>query len=232
MDAQVCISPSSGPSATQSPGEQQDLHQPTTIARNVCLSNAPDRIFWRWSNSGIFSVRSAYSFMFFDGVDDCYIPHIWSLWIPLRVKIFMWLAAKNRLLTTDFLTKRGWLGPSMCFLCGVAEENISHILLCCSSSKAVWIGMLRNFPPISNHLISSCGDVATRWCRTRLTISGNMRNIFDICFAALCWELWNERNIRIVESRNTRSEACASRAISLAKLWISVLGKRSILLGT
>ncbi len=95
----------------------------------VRRSNEPDRIFWRWDNSGLFTVGSAYRFLYFDGLDDRRVKHLWTIKTPPRIKLFLWLAARNRILTAELLCKRGWIGHSICTLCGRDSERPSSFPL-------------------------------------------------------------------------------------------------------
>jgi hypothetical protein len=56
----------------------------------VNLNTINDIYIWRWSNFGIFSVNSCYSWMDFGGVKDFIFHSIWSSYIPLKI-IFLWL---------------------------------------------------------------------------------------------------------------------------------------------
>ena len=45
---------------------------------------------------------------------------------------------ENRIVTWDHLTKRGFVGPSRCALCGEEEETINHLMVICPVTKEVW----------------------------------------------------------------------------------------------
>ncbi|OAY75681.1 putative ribonuclease H protein [Ananas comosus] len=97
-----------------------------------------DDLSWRWTSSGKFSVRTAAEFLMFDGINNCNLPFLWNLKIPLRVKIFLWLADRNKLLTADNLRKRGWHGPTICNLCYSDAESVEHILHHYFYAVSVW----------------------------------------------------------------------------------------------
>jgi zinc-binding in reverse transcriptase len=42
------------------------------------------------------------------------VGSIWNLKIPLKVKIFIWLALQGKMLTKDVLLCRGWSGSASC----------------------------------------------------------------------------------------------------------------------
>ncbi len=204
--------------------EQQELGPMRNLIAGFMLSVDLDSISWRWSSNGRFSVSSAYNFLTFDGVDDSNIRHLWSLRIPLRIKLFLWLAGRNRLLTADLLARRGWQGPSICVLCGADVENLVHPLFRCPFARAMWAQLFQNFPSVRQKLYSGFRDLASRWSRARVSLPGRLQGSFDIWLAAGCWELWNERNIRIFENSFCSSKGCGKRVGSTAWLWSSVLG--------
>ncbi len=190
-----------------------------SVVDNVLLSDGSDVVNWKWTSSGRFSVSSAYSFLIFDGVEDRSTQLFWPLKIPLSIKIFLWLAARNRLLTADQLLRRGWLGPSVCFLCMANAERIDHILFDCPFATSLWILFLSGFPPSSQHLMQGPGDLITCWRRVRATLPANSQICFDVCFTAGCWELWNERNRRIFDGASNSVAGCGHRAATSVQLW-------------
>jgi len=60
------------------------------------------------------SRKSAYNAFFLGRVRSVPWKRIWKTWAPLRCKIFIWLAVKNRCWTADRLAKRGLPHPAVC----------------------------------------------------------------------------------------------------------------------
>lgn len=156
-------------------------------------------------------------------MSDCKIPHLWKLKIPSRVKVFLWIAARNRIFTANTLARKGWYGPSMCALCSSNEETLEHILFSCTYARSVWNRITRGFRS-AQHLLPSnfSGDLSTRWIRARGSLRGRQITFFDVCFAAACWELWKQRNMRIFNDWTTQSDELGKGVLSMVKLWTSV----------
>ncbi len=201
-----------------------------TITDSVALRAEPDTITWRWSERGCFTVRSAYLFLMFDGVEDCRIPHLWRIKIPPKLKVFLWLAARNRLLTADQLTKRGWVGPSMCCMCGGDSETLEHLFFICPFAVEVWGGLLQNSATILGCILGSKGDLAGRWLRTRKLAHGRFKSLLDWGFAATCWELWLERNRRLFTGRSCTARQCAVQVQVTLATWSEVWRHRELIL--
>jgi zinc-binding in reverse transcriptase len=73
----------------------------------------------------------------FRGITDNSADLWWNLFIPLKVKVFMWLVMHNRILTRDNLRRGGWVGDLQCTMC-TEQESISHLFFNCHIVKQVW----------------------------------------------------------------------------------------------
>ncbi len=207
--------------------DQQEMGQLCNLIEGVTLNDDMGSISWRWCRNGIFTVSSAYKFISFDGVDDRKIPFLWSIKLPLKIKLFLWLAGRYRLLTVDLLVKRGWHGPSICALCGADAENLDHLFFRCSFAISLWGRLLQNFPTVRMRLHFDTGSLACRWMRARLSMTYRLRGRFDIWFAAACWEIWNERNRRVFDDAIKSSALCGRNVDSTATAWILALGDQA-----
>jgi hypothetical protein len=64
--------------------------------------------------------------------------YLWSWDCPLKIKLFTWLIAENKILTWEILQHRGFIGPSYCHLCRKSKETTYHLFVECSFALAVW----------------------------------------------------------------------------------------------
>ncbi|MBA0656995.1 hypothetical protein Goklo_009311, partial [Gossypium klotzschianum] len=55
-----------------------------------------------------------------------------------RVKFFLWLASKQKLLTNVECVRRGIGQNSTCSVCGKEPEDTLHVLRDCSAAKGIW----------------------------------------------------------------------------------------------
>ncbi|KAL0928607.1 hypothetical protein M5K25_000509 [Dendrobium thyrsiflorum] len=81
---------------------------------------------------------------------DFHLPSYNNIHAPAN-SLFTWLACKNSLKTTDFLTRHGIQVASSCILCFSASESHSHLFFECDY-----------FFPILNNLIPVAGDLLMR----------------------------------------------------------------------
>ena len=70
--------------------------------------NLEDRVLWKETKDGIFSVKSLYSALVSRSVVQFPNSIIWSPCAPTKVGFFAWEASWGRVLTLDQLKKRGW----------------------------------------------------------------------------------------------------------------------------
>jgi hypothetical protein len=61
---------------------------------------------------------------------DIQMMRIWECNIPLKVKIFLWMAAHDRIQSSVQLKKKQWSGPEKCAVCDQLETT-DHILFQC-----------------------------------------------------------------------------------------------------
>lgn len=80
-----------------------DLEQ---VASSIVLRNDTDAMIWRHTASGTYTSSSLYSIINFRRVKQIYIPSIWSVIIPPKVQVFLWLVSHNKIMTRDNLKKR------------------------------------------------------------------------------------------------------------------------------
>jgi hypothetical protein len=112
------------------------------INSGILLQDRPDALIWTGGDqTRIISVKNVYL-----AVEKLKWGHtirgwrkaLWSWDCPLKIKIFIWLAVENIILSWDALQRRGFIGPSYCILCKKDCENTQHLLVDCDFTLAVW----------------------------------------------------------------------------------------------
>lgn len=103
------------------------------------LSLSPDKIIWKCTSLGSFSVRSVYWSLKenFWNSKDPFQKRNWKYQGPQRVKFFLWLASKQKLLTHTECVRRRIGQNSSCPICGKKKEDTLHIFRDCSVAKEV-----------------------------------------------------------------------------------------------
>jgi hypothetical protein len=89
------------------------------------LNDSSDKVGWSLGKSDVFSTRSVYQLL----EKNVAGPHnkwIWKAGIPLKIKVFMWQAFQDAVITRDNMRKRKWPGSPLCSFCG-AVETTNHL---------------------------------------------------------------------------------------------------------
>jgi hypothetical protein len=98
---------------------------------HIGLSNERDTFSWNLCRNCQFTVHSMYLYLMNHN------PHfthkiIWSLKVPLKIKIFLWYLQHVVILTKDNLVKHNWKDSQKCCFCN-CNETIKHLF-----SKTIW----------------------------------------------------------------------------------------------
>jgi len=114
--------------------------------------------------------------------------------MPLKLKIFLWLAFQDRLQSGATLKKRHWRGDERCIVC-LVKEDANHILFGCVVAKFVW----------------GCFKEALGWDRMPRNITDFLASWIPLrCqdyhlklfqFAIVAWALWTNRNKMAIEHK-------------------------------
>ena len=134
------------------------------------------------------------SFLSHRGVVNKRMKRVWKSKLPMKLKVFLWLAFHDRLQTGVELKKRKWKRDQHCRLCGVPETR-DHLFFECVMAKFVW----------------SYFKEALGWDR----IPTNLQDLFDtwlpfgcnsymlklFLLSVVLWALWTSRNKRAIEKK-------------------------------
>lgn len=98
-----------------------------------------DRLIWKATSNGKFTVSSAYSCSInFDSSLDCFWKGIWAFKIPPKLKLFAWTMVQGRLLTNSQRCKRNFTTDPNCKFCPGILESMLHLLRDCPRATAIW----------------------------------------------------------------------------------------------
>jgi len=117
-----------------------------------------------------------------------------SLWFcdyPLEIKIFVWLIAKNKIITWENLQHRGHFRPGLCYLFKNYKENVLHLFVDCPFTITIWDSIKTTIPHISGWTGNSIAGCFKNWK------AQNHSNPSLSSFT--CWFIWLERNYNIFE---------------------------------
>ncbi|XP_020275011.1 uncharacterized protein LOC109849577 isoform X2 [Asparagus officinalis] len=171
-----------------SPNEREDILHLLSHLENKSpgASSDHDGLQWPLLSSGIFSVKSFYTFATSGGQKSKFFNMIWKSRIPLKVKVHLWIISKKKLNTRDNLIKKGWSGDPLCL-----EENETHdhIFIHCSFAREVWKLLLPFFP--ANSWPLTMEDLLL--LHKVPNICSDIKAIWKILMPCFCWWIWSSR---------------------------------------
>lgn len=168
------------------------------------LSEEQDTLIWNGTTSGKFSCQSAYQILHEQNYPSQPLNKDWNyLWkskLSNKMKHFLWLASRDRLLTIVHRHKRYMTNDPSCVQCNGSEETVLHLLRHCVTAKRIWEELipqpdLRRFKEFSDR----------DWFR--LNLQGNFATNLNmvICWPAVFtttfWALWKSRNAKIFKGK-------------------------------
>ncbi|KAK8981864.1 hypothetical protein V6N11_049356 [Hibiscus sabdariffa] len=73
--------------------------------------------------------------------------HIWKLQVPQRLRCFLWLTCRKKLMTNLERCKHTLTDVSLCPICHRSEESTLHALRDCVNLRQVWRCTIRQLKP-------------------------------------------------------------------------------------
>ncbi|XP_016164319.1 uncharacterized protein LOC107606819 [Arachis ipaensis] len=144
---------------------------------------------------------------------------IWKGLVPPRVELFVWFGLTGRVNTKERLCRFGAINQedSLCVLCKMGDENVHHLFLGCNFSWQVWgawishVGLHWIYPgTVKEHFQS--------W--TEFSSNKEERKRWMVCFCAIMWNIWLERNRRIFQNKEKGAQEVISLAVQSYTEWL------------
>ncbi|XP_019181390.1 PREDICTED: uncharacterized protein LOC109176414 [Ipomoea nil] len=175
--------------------------------------NTTDRLVLSDRTSGTFTVSSAYNSLVGTPNDEENWAWIWKLKVVEKVKTFVWLLLKDKLLTNLERMKRHMTTDSSCASCGFGEESTSHLLRDCPLAEECWdlakdgggTGLVR-YSPIST------------WIKENSQSNKVLQDgtVWSSTFVYILWLLWKARNNLIFNQKRDTVVQIVGTARSMA----------------
>ncbi|KAJ3674406.1 hypothetical protein LUZ60_005022 [Juncus effusus] len=185
---------------------------------STCVDHATGSTTWRWTQSGTFSSKSAYTFGRNPGILCEWQKSLWKTKAPLKVRFFIWLAFHNRVNTVDKLRRKGIQLPPTCVLCNANTEDRDHLFVNCSFTRATW-RLAEHYSNAPAHL-TLAGSLPQTWEKCRKLNRNGQKAVWQTLLAAITWSIWKERNARIFRNKSQPPLTVSRNAIEEAASWI------------
>ncbi|KAJ4778783.1 RNA-directed DNA polymerase (reverse transcriptase)-related family protein [Rhynchospora pubera] len=176
-----------------------------SLLDETVLSIAQDRLVWKWTSHGHFSVASTYKALITAGKAFFPCCSLWNYKVPPTIRLFLFFLVLDRLSTQEQLHRRNITVPPGCPLyASPILETALHLFFDCPFSARVYLllGLSCSLPPV----IPS-GSVRDSVQMSFDKLKGNQ--FLTTVLATSLHTLWLERNNRIFRGVHRSEEAIA-----------------------
>ena len=102
------------------------------------LSEGDDIFKWNLTPNKVFSIKSYYDFLNDNGTRSKFRNSIWRSTVSLKIKVLVWLATHDKILSTSNLVRRGCFDSPNCELCSHILEFTDYIFIYYYLSTQIW----------------------------------------------------------------------------------------------
>jgi hypothetical protein len=182
--------------------------QDEMFKRKIPKLTGEDILRWGYRPQGTYSIREAYHIK--TQSDPAPTREVWNKIWKLKhwpkITLFLWLVTHSSILTWDNLSKRGFVGPSICMLCGEADETMNHLLNSCPYTTQIW-DQSALIMRTSDRERDSIIDTITNW-RDQVFQSPLLNRIWQLLLSFILWQVWKERNRRFFRNVSLPWQHC------------------------
>uniref|UniRef100_A0A453S935 Reverse transcriptase zinc-binding domain-containing protein n=1 Tax=Aegilops tauschii subsp. strangulata TaxID=200361 RepID=A0A453S935_AEGTS len=186
--------------------------------QQIQLSDVPDKISWKWTQSGKHTGTSAYRALFPGSTTAPNRQPIWKCWAPTNAKFFLWLVSLDRCWTAERRARHGLAHDPHCKLCSQEFETIDHLLVQCVFSKITWHEILSwcRLPV----LLPGADTSFFPWWSASLTASpASLRKGLNSLIALTAWSIWKHRNAALFDGLRPSTDALVHTIKEETRLW-------------
>ncbi|GLT82219.1 hypothetical protein SLE2022_006230 [Rubroshorea leprosula] len=162
-----------------------------------------DELFWAGTSNGRFSTKSAFQLLQKQEMGGRTTASnwswVWKLQSSERVRMFVWLVARNKILCNQVRYNRHLTDSPNCPRCGLAAESSIHILRDCQFARQIWCKLgvwAQDFFTLDT----------TPWIKKFAAVTSNHRGLgipWACLFLSTVWLLWKDRNKLIFNNIHT-----------------------------
>ena len=197
-------------------GEEVDAINSIPISQ----TNQPDVQIWQGTNTGMFSMKSAYhlakememrgNLEGSDKIKESILwKTIWKLNIPNAIKDFLWRACHNLLPTKENLFRQKVVNEPLCPICEKELETVFHVFWGCPAAMDVWGSSKRMF--------QKCSIVGGSFMQTAENVFSRSSVEKFRLFVQLVRRLWFRRNKWVHEGVFTNPNIIIRKTEELAE---------------
>jgi hypothetical protein len=124
---------------------------------SIELTQESDKIYWKWTVDGKFTVAYAYDCQFWWAMSTFSPNDVWKATTKPKCRFFSWLVMHDRVLTADNMAAKNWPCNPICSLCYCLPEITSHLLTQYNFTEASWNIIASHFSLPQCSVLASMG---------------------------------------------------------------------------
>ncbi|KAL4591545.1 hypothetical protein LXL04_004514 [Taraxacum kok-saghyz] len=187
------------------------------LLATVQVRDLPDK--WRWELNGSleFSVAAIRAHLDASTLPTGASPTRWNRFVPIKINVFAWRVAFNRLPTRLNLEQKCIdVDTIMCPVCQREVESLAHILFKCEVAFAVW-GRVANSYYAYMPVFDSFGEM-TQWVDAQSNTNDRRAKVDVVCCTAM-WVLWKFRNGMVFGDPKSKRDMLFDSIVSFSFNW-------------
>ncbi|XP_074298594.1 uncharacterized protein LOC141629503 [Silene latifolia] len=132
-------------------------------ARSILAMEPPhididDFLYWKYTEDGVYTVRSGYDFLLSHMPTSCSPSFyssfpwkvLWNLRCSPKLPLLVWRIVHNILPSLDNLSVRGLQVSTSCVFCHSSPKSLNHLFRSCSVSRHVWLSSPLGINSVAN----------------------------------------------------------------------------------
>nr|GFA33250.1 RNA-directed DNA polymerase, eukaryota [Tanacetum cinerariifolium] len=179
--------------------EQQQFEELLTPINGVRLVPMGDRLTWKLSSSGEFSVASVRRLINDKTLPDADQKTRWVRYVPIKVNVIAWKVKSYSLPTRFNISRRGIpLDSIKCGICDTGVETASHLFFSCDLVCQL-VRLIARWWDVPYVGVVSYADWASWMENLRLSFKNKL--MLEGVFYVLWWYAWTFRNKMIFDTK-------------------------------
>ncbi|GKC03638.1 RNA-directed DNA polymerase, eukaryota, reverse transcriptase zinc-binding domain protein [Tanacetum coccineum] len=187
--------------------------------QDVVLSDQNDSWMWTLNASTGFTVASTRSLIDANSLVVDSNTTRWNRSVPIKINIFLWRLALNKLPTRVNLDRKGIdIDSTLCPICFEDVETINHIFFSCEMAKDLW-ALLARWCELD---ILFCSDFLqwSSWLDS-LHLPSKAKNFLEVVRGTILLSIWYFRNRSIFSVPPPKKAVLWDSIVSQSFIWIS-----------
>lgn len=181
----------------------------------IQLTDSPDKIIWKGTASGTFSISSAYDIVRRKGTRVQWNKYVWHGNSTPRWAFISWLLMHNRLKTREALQSRNFNINGGCLFCNHPFENASHVFFKCSFTAAIWTNLLLK---VGIRRTPQHWRTEFNWFKKKVAGRIQKARLLRGLLSSCVYYIWTERNEKLFNHRALSKEELCNKIFDYAIL--------------